>query len=51
MATLDYSKALKEYREKVFISQKELAQFLGVSFSIYLTLFNESKLKMIRNRG
>ena len=30
---MDYSKALKELREKLLISQMELARMLGVSFA------------------
>ena len=29
---MDYSKSIKLLREKMFISQKELAEMLGVSF-------------------
>lgn len=29
---MDYSKALKEYREKCFLTQTELAEKLGVSY-------------------
>lgn len=29
---MDYSKALKEYREREFLTQTELAERLGVSF-------------------
>ena len=30
---MDYSKALKEYREKCFLTQTELAEKLGVSYA------------------
>ena len=29
---MDYPKAIKEYREKVFLTQEELARKLGVSY-------------------
>lgn len=32
MTSIDYSKLIKDYREKVFLTQKELAEKLGVSF-------------------
>jgi transcriptional regulator with XRE-family HTH domain len=31
--TMDYSKALKELREKLLVTQEELAEMLGVSFA------------------